>query len=124
MNRGIHIWSTVALAGAATACSVKLDGALLVAGGAWMGILLHPDLDLGDTPYALIRKHRGLSHWPLVGTLDRLLWFCGPLLLALAFSNVDWGMMALIGLGLALSDTLHSGLDVLDAVLVRRGLNL
>jgi len=118
MKREIHVWSTIGLAAAAAT-----TGQYVVAGGCWLGILLHPDLDQSRTLYGEFRKHRGLSHWPVVGTLDRLLWFCGPLLLAL-WPTLDWGILLPIVVGLVLSDTLHIGLDVLDKALVKRGVNL
>ena len=111
MEREIHAWSTVGLAITLLAVDPQL------AGGCWMGIVLHPDLDMSDTPYGKFRKHRGLSHWPIIGTLDRILWFCWPL----ALLDVDW---TLIVAGLILSDLLHIGLDVLDNVLRKRGMNL
>ena len=113
MKREIHAWSTIGLSVAAIACDP------LLAGGCWLGILLHPDLDLSDTPYGKIRKHRGLSHWPIIGTADRLLWFCGPLLLV-----IDLEPLIMVGLGLVLSDLLHIGLDLLDKKLVKKGINL
>ena len=114
MQRDIHAWSTVGLAATAAAC-----GQLEIAAGCWLGILLHPDLDLSETPYGQIRKHRGLSHWPIIGTVDRLLWFCWPLLLVVDLEPLIW-----VGVGLALSDLLHIGLDLLDKKLVRIGVNL
>ena len=115
MNREIHTWTTIGLSAAALCCDP------LLAGGCWLGILLHPDLDLSDTPYGKVRKHRGLSHWPIIGTVDRLVWFCGPLLLAL---KMDWEPLLMVALGLALSDLLHVGLDLLDKKLVKKGVNL
>lgn len=118
MNRQIHVLSTIGLSAIAGAC-----GAPEIAGGCWFGILLHPDLDLGDTPYGKLRKHRGLSHWPIIGTLDRLVWFCGPLILVL-WPRLDLEIMLPIIVGLTLSDALHTGLDLLDKALVRKGINL
>ena len=114
MQREIHAWSTVGLSAVAAAC-----GQWEIAAGCWLGILLHPDLDQGETPYGKVRKHRGLSHWPIIGTADRLLWFCWPLFLV-----VDLEPLLLVGAGLALSDLLHIGLDLLDKKLVRKGVNL
>ena len=114
MEREVHAWSTVGLSAVAAAC-----GQWEIAAGCWLGILLHPDLDLSETPYGKIRKHRGLSHWPIIGTVDRLLWFCWPLLLIMDLEPLVW-----VGVGLALSDLLHIGLDLLDKRLVRIGVNL
>lgn len=75
--------------------------------GMLMGILITPDLDhhkktyeetrllkfnkkVGQLwmwytkPYAKIFKHRGMSHWLIVGTLTRVIWLL-PLLLPLYF---------------------------------------
>ena len=114
MQREIHTWSTVGLSAVAAAC-----GQPEIAAGCWLGVLLHPDLDLSETPYGKVRKHRGLSHWPIIGTADRLLWFCWPLVLV-----VDLEPLALVGAGLALADLLHIGLDLLDNRLRKRGINL
>jgi uncharacterized metal-binding protein len=113
VNRRAHALSTVALAGAVAPAGFLAPDAWLVAGGAALGLLLHPDLDQGRTPYGAVRKHRGLSHWPLVGTLDRLLWFVGPVLAAwlAAGRAVDWEGLALVLGGLVLSDLLHAALD-------------
>ena len=113
MNRRAHVLSTVALAGAVAPVGFLAPDAWLVAGGVVLGLLLHPDLDQGRTPYGLVRKHRGLSHWPVAGTLDRALWFAGPVLAAWLATGraVDWGGLALVLGGLVLSDLLHFTLD-------------
>jgi uncharacterized metal-binding protein len=110
VNREAHVYATLALAAAAA----PFDP--LVAAGAFSGLLLHPDLDQGRTPYGKLRKHRGLSHWPVVGTLDRLLWFAGPALAAWLWSGraADWEGLALMALGLALADLLHVGMDKVE----------
>lgn len=67
-----------------------------VAAGALLGTLITPDADLESTthseallrsiplvgilfqifwyPYALLHRHRGVSHWPLIGTTSRVLY--------------------------------------------------
>ena len=87
--------------------------ALLVTAGALSGLLLHPDLDMSPTPYGRVRKHRGLSHYPLVGTVDRVLWFLGPVLVAwlLTGREVAWAGLGLWLVGLTLADALHWLLD-------------
>ena len=113
MRRPTHVAATYALAGAVAAFGAVEPDALVVAGGAALGILLHPDQDQGRTPYGWLRKHRGLSHWPVVGTLDRLAWFVGPALAAWALSGreTDWAGLALLAAGLALADLLHIIMD-------------
>jgi len=118
VKRDIHVLSTIGLSAVAGIC-----GEPLVAGGCWLGIMLHPDLDLGDTPYGKVRKHRGLSHWPVIGTVDRLAWFCGPLILIL-WPRINWELVLPVIVGLVLADLLHTGLDLLDKALVKKGVNL
>ena len=113
MNRRAHVTATYALAGAVAAFGAVEPGALVVAGGVSLGVLLHPDLDQGKTPYGWLRKHRGLSHWPIIGTLERSAWFVGLLLAfwLLAGHEVDWEGLALLTTGLALADLLHIIMD-------------
>lgn len=112
---------------------------LAFAGGSLSGILLTPDLDqegisysewriikytLGIgflwvwywLPYALLSRHRGLSHWPIVGTATRVmyilpLWILASSLerlapIAAAIQPGAWLPAAI--LGLALSDLAHA----------------
>ena len=113
MNRPAHVAATYALAGAVAAFGAVEPDALVVAGGAALGILLHPDQDQGRTIYGWAHKHRGMSHWPVVGTLDRLAWFVGPVLAAWALSgrDADWEGLALLATGLVLADLLHIIMD-------------
>ena len=113
MNRKPHVVATVALAGAVVPFGLFEPGAWLVAGGVVLGLVLHPDLDGSKTPYGHVRKHRGLSHWPVVGTLDRALWFLGPALAAWLATgrSVDWTGVGLLVAGLCLSDLCHIIMD-------------
>jgi len=113
MNRRAHIVATAALAASAVPFGFVEPDAWLVAGGAFAGLLLHPDLDQTRTPYGWLRKHRGLSHWPVVGTLDRLAWFLGPAMVAWWATGraVDWAGLALLVLGLCISDICHIIMD-------------
>ena len=116
MKREQHVWSTIGLSAAHLVVGAGHPESMLVAAGVLAGVLLHPDLDQGRTPYGMVRKHRGLSHWPVVGTLDRLLWFAGPALaLWLAAGRaVDWDGLMWVAVGLALADLLHVALDALE----------
>lgn len=131
--------------------------ALTVAlGCAVLGVVISPDLDLpglteAETvwkrlpfpfgqlmsgvwytlwlPYATVCRHRGISHWPLIGTLTRIgylcLWWCG-VSLALRWAGggnmirvplyyADW--IACAAAGLAVSDAGHWATDaILSAV--------
>ena len=106
--------------------------------GCASGIALSPDLDMAQEiteserlvirhlwvagwlwtllflPYGWLFKHRGISHWPIVGTLGRLLYlYLFYLLLALwqswplSLPPLAWPWAA----GLAWSDFLHWVLD-------------
>jgi len=113
MKRWPHVAATISLAGGVLAVGRFEPDGWVVAGGVLAGVLLTPDLDQSKTPYGWLRKHRGLSHWPVVGTLDRLAWFAGPALAAWLASGreADWAGLALLAAGLCLADLLHSIMD-------------
>lgn len=91
-----HFAANVACGLAMTGAAAWYAPALVapVAAGALIGAFITPDLDLESTthseallrripvigllfqmlwyPYALMCRHRGVSHWPVVGTLGRL----------------------------------------------------
>jgi uncharacterized metal-binding protein len=110
--------------------------ALAAGGGCLAGIFLTPDLDqesissseyslikytmgLGFLwamfwyPYARLCKHRSpISHWPILGTMGRLLYLCIPIVAYHYFSGWQmpqhWIRFLYFSIaGLALSDTLH-----------------
>jgi uncharacterized metal-binding protein len=95
---------------------------------------LHPDLDLTRNirlfsikglltlpfrPYSYFFRHRGISHFPLIGTLLRLAWLL--FFLWLVFSFFDWAVFRInpwnqpaiwFGIaGLAMADLIHIVLD-------------
>lgn len=80
-----RIHKTLTLMGAA-ACAAIPDP--LIAAGVAAGFLFslecHPDCDqeqhmpLRWKPYAKLFRHRGVSHWPLIGTLTRLAYILSP----------------------------------------------
>jgi len=115
MNRAAHALSTVALAGATCLLIPVSQDAALVAAGVLGGIVLSPDLDQSDTPYGWTHRHRGISHWPVVGTLERALWFAGPAVGAWLWTGrvLDWAALILLFAGLCAADGLHIILDSL-----------
>jgi len=112
-----HAAATILLAGASVPVVVAEPRAAMVTAGVLAGLLVHPDLDVSRQPYwslyAKYRKHRGLSHWPVIGTLERAAWVLGPVAVALALAgaDLDWGLTALWVLGLGLADMLHGAMD-------------
>lgn len=109
-----------------------------VAGGCLVNLVLTPDLDLNGSkpgakllssitpmlglahnlywyPYGLLFKHRGVSHWPFIGTATRLLYFV-PLWPVLWYYG-DREQLWLAVAGLCLADMLHAGLDWLDKLM-------
>lgn len=90
-------------------------------------LFLHPDLDLARQvklfsikglltfpfrPYSRLFSHRGISHWPLVGTLTRIGWAYGILtLLGYAFPPLSSVETAFLLGGFAAADLFHILLD-------------
>lgn len=66
--------------------------------------------------YGRMFKHRGVSHWPLVGTLTRLGYLAvlldGPV--ALSGVEVDWVGVGVVAGVVAVADLLHIGMDVIS----------
>lgn len=111
--------------------------------GALLGIMLSPDLDVdrGNIsnyyirkfspvaawiwrafwwPYAKAFRHRGISHWPVIGTCSRILYisvYVALFTIVLALFNksvrllYSWELPVLVGL--MLSDSVHALLDKL-----------
>ena len=130
-------WCVVTVGLAVGVLRGELDaaGALAVWAGYAAGRVLTPDLDLARSraqralrpvlplralglAYARLFRHRGLSHWPIVGTLTRALWFmlpfaaCAALLFGFHFSFPSLRLIALGFVGLCLADILHIAADV------------
>jgi len=59
----------------------------------------------------VLASHRGVSHWPVFGTLTRLLYLSPLLALWAKFGTVPWAAVGLWALGLCLSDLLHIMMD-------------
>ncbi len=90
-------------------------------------LFLHPDLDLARQiklfsikglltlpfrPYSFLFSHRGISHWPVIGTLTRIGWAYGILaLLGYAFPSLSSIETAFLLGGFAAADLFHIALD-------------
>lgn len=111
--------------------------ALAMTAGALTGLVVEPDLDVDHRthsenlvyrhagravgllwqiywyPYALLNPHRGVSHWPLVGTLTRALYLLAPAIAAWAWQGwpVPWAILGYWFAGLCLADLAHIVLD-------------
>lgn len=116
-----------------------------VAAGALLGVLISPDLDLMENgnysmvilrqyspvlakawrcmwwPYAKLCHHRGVSHWPIIGTLLRTVYIFFPILVIVVLLNwvclespitIHLEFFIPYFFGLALADLVHSILDV------------
>lgn len=85
-NRETHQASTLILAGAAYAAAGQFTSSpgdrLLAISGILTGLAITPDLDLAEafddeaswSLYGVLFKHRGISHWPVIGTLTRVVY--------------------------------------------------
>lgn len=123
---------TAALAWATLPLAVADVRYLAVTAGVMTGFVVGPDLDLDGLsgaemrvirrsrvlgfvwwllwlPYAKLFKHRGSSHWPVIGTLGRALYLLGPPLLGLYLLDVriPWEWLGLWFCGLTLADLAH-----------------
>lgn len=131
-NRDMHQASTLMLAGAAYAVAGKFTSSpserALVVSGILTGAVITPDLDLAENfadehswiLYGLLFKHRGISHWPVIGTLTRAV-YLGLLVVPLF---IAWGKWELIRswilsiwfmvwlAGLVAADVLHWLMDI------------
>ncbi|MFN4294622.1 MAG: DUF2227 family putative metal-binding protein [Thermoflexales bacterium] len=100
--------------------------------GYGVGAALTPDLDLARSrgqsllrrfppayllaqAYAKAFAHRGVSHWPFIGTLTRFLWFFGPPACAFALlgGSLDLRLALMAFVGLCVADLLHIVCDAI-----------
>ncbi|HMN11174.1 MAG TPA: DUF2227 family putative metal-binding protein [Bellilinea sp.] len=140
-HQTMTIGAAVVTAGAMAYAGFPTSEILACSTGYLVSLWVNPDLDLNPRlvwrspkkllwqlvwyPYAKLIPHRGiLSHFPLIGTAVRLLYFFLPayiLLLLMGASiqvaprSLEWMLF-----GLALSDTLHVLADVFSTSLKRR----
>lgn len=110
----------------AAAVLLGLTTSPAIAVGCVAGLILSPDLDTRSNalrrwdscglgwywwPYRNAIRHRSpLSHWPVLGTLGRLLWLT-PFLGLLLWGGLPEMVMIWAGVGLAIADTVHWVLD-------------
>jgi len=96
--------------------------------GCAVGLVIHPDVDQCEYNcrgfkktvfwlYGKLFHHRGISHWPLIGTLSRLIYLGWPFaLFYLAIGHPylpgPAKVFVWVALGLALSDLGHCILDI------------
>lgn len=98
-------------------------------GGAFIygTLFLHPDLDLARNirlfslkglltlpfrPYSYLFRHRGISHWPIIGTLTRVAWLLAIFYcLGWTFPHFPNSAMWLCIGGIASADLSHILLD-------------
>lgn len=72
-------------------------------------------------PYALAHKHRGSSHWPILGTVVRILYVSIPFVITGVYFNIDlsqfppavWPFLAWAAVGVCVSDVAHIIMDTL-----------
>ena len=137
----IHSVISLALAVPCTIIGLGLDGirgAILMGGGCVAGIFLSPDLDQETLTtsetiflkipyvgwvftglmfaywlgYAVMFKHRGISHWPVVGTITRMMYISFTFVIILVLWHVNLFTIVLPYfplwfLGLCISDVGH-----------------
>jgi uncharacterized metal-binding protein len=126
---------TAAAPAAAHVLGLDMLDALGAPLGALAGLVIDPDLDLAENrrvgiwsavwlAYGKMASHRGVSHWPVAGTILRLAYLlAGPLVLLLlagqdpgAWLSWVWGWhvvrWALVGLVVA--DLVHIGMDAVS----------
>jgi uncharacterized metal-binding protein len=134
-----HTAATIALAwitaisGGAYAIKTGDAAPLLLAPGVLAGLMLTPDLDVDDgsisdkharklgclfgwvwywywRPYAWVMKHRGASHWPVIGTMVRVAYaFWWMVFIPSAWPLREWALWP-VG-ALILTDCLHVAMD-------------
>ena len=135
VNGKTHATATVALAACVLPFALLDARALVVHVGVLSNLLVGPDLDVDGwggppyrlrrlweplgwlwrtawRPYALLMRHRGVSHWPVVGTLTRLAYLSLLLALWAKFGTVPWAGVAWWAAGLALADIVHEAMDL------------
>lgn len=131
-----HAIATLTVAGLVAPLALLDWRALPLAAGALTGLVVDPDLDhdgwtlaerrvwrwwkpagavwrLFWYPYALTHKHRGSSHWPILGTLVRIAYLLALPLAGALWQGwpVPWGIVGLWCAGLCLADLVHIIMD-------------
>ena len=131
-SRDIHQATTLLLAGSVYALSATWGYSpqeqMLTVSGILTGVVITPDMDLAENfsgepfwyLYGRLFKHRGISHWPVIGTLTRMIYMA--IFLVPALFAFGWGWWLIVQLqgkwfyiwavGLMAADALHYGLDI------------
>ncbi len=73
-------------------------------------------------PYARLHKHRGSSHWPILGTAIRIIYLNLPTIAVILYFDLDlarlppsvWTFLLWAAAGLCVSDAAHWFMDVLS----------
>ena len=113
------------------------DAACFSLGFTYSTFFLHPDLDLARQiklfslkglltlpfrPYSWLFHHRGISHWPLIGTMTRVLWLGAILGIVLHLIDTKMPVLhlnpALLWMlaGLSAADLMHFALDWFEKI--------
>ncbi len=128
----LHRAATLTLAGITYAAAGKFTSTskeqLLSISGILTGVLITPDMDLAENfageplwyLYGKMFKHRGVSHWPVIGTLTRVAYlalFAVPMIIACGkwgwLVGQLWDRWIYVWLaGLMAADALHYGMDL------------
>lgn len=143
VNGKAHTSATLAITGLlCLAYALQPDelSALYAAMGSAVTLLVHPDLDVDGLdrnehalvkrtmglgflwlmlwyPYARVFKHRGVSHWPIVGTLTRVLYLGVLLTVALMVTGMQMYIEDVVDIGgyvvggMMISDFVHWWMD-------------
>ena len=131
-GKGAHQTATLLLAGAVYQGAGILGASprdqLLVCSGVITGLAITPDHDLAENfsrepfwfLYGYAFKHRGISHWPVIGTMTRAV-YLALLVVPLFVAWGRWDLVVWFGqskwlpiwlAGLMAADALHWGLDL------------
>lgn len=127
MDGKAHATATITLAACSLPFALLDERALVVGVGVLATLAIDPDLDVNGWgggklrlrklwkplgwihrtyfyPYEVFFRHRGISHWPVVGTLTRILALLPWMLVWEKFGSVPWGAVGLVFIGLCLGD--------------------
>jgi uncharacterized metal-binding protein len=121
---------------------VPLETAIPIVSGEFLGIQISPDLDLYENcrrgvwcwywkMYGLLFRHRGISHWIIIGTLTRITYILitlFPLIFLLvklelfgaALQKIPYNILLHIFYGLCISDGVHIVLDKISTGIKRK----
>jgi len=131
-SKDIHQATTLIFAGSVYALSATWGYSpkeqMLAVSGILTGVVITPDMDLAENfkgepfwyLYGRLFKHRGISHWPVIGTLTRMIYMvilAVPVVLLMGWGwwlsdrLTDLWSYVWLG-GLVLADVLHYVLDI------------